>query len=174
MENSDPIVIINYLHVNCARSFAIYKTIYKYSNEDFFKSNFWRMIANSSHDTAVIQWCNLFGSSSDDNQTHWLNSSVSNIADREDFKEKILSKIPISFDEWKKIHSEILTYRNKNVAHIDLDNWKRNIPMFDVAIEVLFYSYEVLFPHKIHQNLSLRDEFKRVENETESVISKFL
>jgi hypothetical protein len=173
MSNSDPKIIINYLHVNCARSFAIYKTLYKYGDDDFFQNNFWRMVANSSQDTAVIQWCNLFGSSNDGNQTHWLNSGVSNISDRDEFVEKILSKIPIAFTDWEGVHKQIVDYRNKNIAHIELDDWKRNVPQFDIAIDALFYSYDVLFPQKIYQNLNLRDEYKRESDATRKIVNRF-
>jgi hypothetical protein len=164
---SDPRVIINHLHVNCARAFAIYKTIYEYKNDSILQENYWRVVANSSQETAVIQWCGLFGSKDKNNKTHWMNSGVSGIKDRNEFKTKILSKIPISFEEWKIIHNSILIYRNKNVAHIDLDDWQRDVPYFDQAIEVLFCSYDILFDNK-----NLREEYQRTVGETRAVIQK--
>jgi len=172
--NADPKTIVSYLHVNCARSFAIYKTIYKYKDEPILRENYWRMIANASQETAVIQWCSLFGSKSKRNKTHWLNSGVSGIKNRKEFQEKVLSKIPIPFAEWVQLHNSILVFRNKNVAHIDLDDWFRNIPYFDKAIQVLFLSFDILFEGSESSKLDLRGEYEKTATEANAIILKHI
>ena len=152
------LVIINFIHIDCARNYAIYRAIDAQLESRDLNSNFWRVARNSCRDMAIIQWCKLFGSWSE--TTHWKNHSFI-----KDFEIEILKKTNISYDLWKKIHDCILEYRDKNVAHIDLDDWERNIPFMSLAMEILYCSYDA-FISPSYNNLNLRDEFIRVFDDT--------
>ncbi|BCK88217.1 hypothetical protein MIZ01_2018 [Sideroxyarcus emersonii] len=167
----DPRVIINYLHVNTARCLGTYRALMVYQDTELFQNNFWRICANSAHDSGVVQWCSLFGSNGEDNPTHWSRSGVSNISNRDEFISKVLSPIAIPFDQWQQQHSALLEYRNKNIAHIELDDWYRAIPSFDMAIKVLFQSYIVFMNSTDH---NLRNEYDRTIERANSTISQFI
>lgn len=161
--NSKSRGIIHYLHLNCARNFAIYRALFSLRNDRLFEMNVWRVLCNSSHDTAVIQWCSLFGSNAKKNDTHWSNVEESWIESKDDFITDVLQPLGICVKDWQDTHSQILEYRNKNIAHIQLTDWERDIPYFDDAISVLFKSFEIF--HAGYENVhKLEDEYELTFN----------
>lgn len=119
---SDPRVLTHYLHVNTARNFAIHRAIVNFNDPKLLQHDTWRILSNSSHDIAVIQWCSLFGSNKRNNPTHWSQTPRPWIKGRHDFNEQILNPIGVSQSEWKAYHAQLLEYRNKNIAHIQVDD----------------------------------------------------
>lgn len=164
---ADPRIFINYLHVNCVRNLAIHRGLIDKAKSD--SANTWRLLANSSIDMAVIEWCNLFGSNGINNSTHWHNSAYRWIKDRHEFIREILSPAGITFKDWKIYHSALVTYRNKNVAHLDVDDWHRDVPTLDLALKVLVLSYQIFEKHS-HQARSLQDEYDRTLKEIEGLV----
>lgn len=160
---ADGRVILNFIHIDCIRNYAIHKALITQHDQFDLKSDFWRVASNTTRDFSVIQWCKLFGNWSE--TTHWKNHFYI-----KDFENEILIHTNISKSDWIEIHKEILEYRNKNAAHIDINNWKRNIPRMNSAIEILYRSFE-RFISPSFGGWSLRDEYKKVYDETLSAVS---
>lgn len=167
--SSDPRVLTNYLHVNTAWNFAIHRALRNFGDPNLLLSNTWRILLNSSHDVAVIQWCSLFGSNNRSNPTHWSRTPRPWIKDRRFFIEQILKPIGVPFDEWKTYHAQLLEYRNKNIAHIQVDDWYRNVPTFDIALNILFQSYRVLISDPDCE-FNLEDEYEKMYRQTRETI----
>jgi len=154
----DDKVIINFLHIDCIRNYAIHKALYCQHENHGLTSNFWRVTSNTTRDFSIIQWCKLFGAWSE--STHWKNHPYLN-----DFQTQILDVNGLSFQDWQNIHNEIVEYRDKNAAHIDINNWERNIPIMDTAINILCTSFDQ-FISSSYGGWNLRDEFDKVYKET--------
>lgn len=154
----DDKVIINFLHIDCIRNYAIHRALYSQHENHGLSSNFWRVTSNTTRDFSIIQWCKLFGAWSE--STHWKNHPYIN-----DFQVQILDVIGLPFQSWQKIHNEILEYRDKNAAHIDIENWERNIPIMDKAIDILCASFNQ-FISPSYGGWNLKDEYEKVYEET--------
>ena len=154
----DDRIIINFLHIDCIRNYAIHRALYNQHTLNGLSSNFWRVTSNTTRDFAIIQWCKLFGAWSE--STHWKNHPYIN-----DFKVEILDSIGLSLPDWQKIHTKIVEYRDKNAAHIDINNWERNIPIMDTAIKILYTSFD-RFISNSYGGWDLRDEFDKVFQDT--------
>src|SRR5260370_32399600 len=77
---------------------------------------FWRGMYGNLTDTAVLDWCKLFGS--DDSETqpvHWK----SIVQDHDLFRDAMLKALSISRTEWNDYWLEMKTYRDQAVAHFD-------------------------------------------------------
>jgi hypothetical protein len=61
---------------------------------------FWIVINNSLFDTAVLDWCKLFGSDKEERQpTHWKN--VVARPDQDAFRAELLRAVGVSRPEWE-------------------------------------------------------------------------
>ncbi|EFK06422.1 conserved hypothetical protein [delta proteobacterium NaphS2] len=74
------------------------------------------------------------------NQTHWKKISEKGCEHlQSSFRSKLQKATGLSFDEWNGYWSEMTTFRNKYVAHREL-NYDKPVPDFSNAITVaLFY-----------------------------------
>lgn len=82
------------------------------------------------YNSAVIAWCRIFGSDSR-NQAHWKNiyndrllmlaCSALKLGDTNAFKKRLLKLTKINNKEFKKLWDAMTKYRNKYVAHHDID-----------------------------------------------------
>ncbi len=149
------LAVIEYLHVNCVRNYAIHNAIQDFFNNIASENNFWRVVQNSTFDIAVIDWCKLFGSAKE--TTHWKNNGVSGILD---FDEQILSLASIKTEEWKTTWKEINDYRNKNAAHIDFDDLSRVVPYVGRAIDISFISFDVFATQNHIVGKDIRSEYE--------------
>ena len=128
--------IILHLHANFVRNYAIRKAIQ--DNYSLLKhNNLWHILSNSCLDTAVINWCSLFGANKE--ATHWKNCSLRGVTD---FENQILNVSSINWAEFKELHSAILDYRDRAAAHIDLKHWQVNVPFMHNALEVAYASLD--------------------------------
>ena len=135
--------------------------------------NTWRVLSNSAIDMAIIEWCSLFGTYGENNSTHWLNCECKWIDDRSMFIADVLSPVDVSFDDWQSYHNKLVTYRNKNVAHLDVDDWRRDVPKLEIALSVLFRSYEI-FIKDVDLAKKLQVEYDRAYKEACSVVEAAL
>jgi hypothetical protein len=151
--NDEAIVIAKYLHVSSVRNYAIRKAI-----EDNFEalkhSNFWCVVANSTLDIAVIDWCKLFGSYSE--STHFKNCKERGITD---FNKQVLATANIELTDYKLLHESFLTYRDKSVAHVDIDEWQVLVPYLHNAVEITYISFDVFTANVGIKGLDIRQEF---------------
>ena len=164
MNVTDPRILINFLHVDCIRNFAIHQAILDHHlHIRELNSNFWRVTSNSSRDYGIIQWCKLFGNRNE--STHW-----SHFKYIKNFQTDILKKLLIPMNEWQLTHKSILDFRNNNAAHLNINDWYRTIPELVIARQIVFTSYKVLFKNSI-TDLDLECEFNRVLEDTNLALS---
>lgn len=137
--------IIIHLHANFIRNYAIRRAI-EDNSATLVEKNLWRILSNSCLDIAVINWCNLFGAYSE--STHWQSCKLRGIID---FENQILNACGISKDDYKSLHHSIKNYRDRAVAHIDLDDWQVNVPFMHNAYKLVCASTDALNQHNALQ-----------------------
>lgn len=104
-------------------------------HKDGFKLNFWIYVFNNSIDLAVLDWFHLFGYHNDD--LHWKQI----VADVDSFRQKLFNHVHMTEDQWNSYREEIKTYRDKDVAHIEVRP-KSQVPEMSIALKAATYYYE--------------------------------
>lgn len=103
-----------------------------------FRSSFWFDTANAHILQAFIYWCMVFGNH-DSNKTHWKKLAVGPTNTlRMSFRKGVCEHLSITEAEWDSYQSDMVTFRNKFVAHRDFAI-PRPVPMLDRALEVAFF-----------------------------------
>jgi len=122
--------------LKCA-DFARQPSYHRALNEykDGFKLNFWIYVFNNSIDLAVLDWFHLFGYHNDD--LHWKQI----VADIEAFRQQLFDHVNMTEDEWKSYREEIKTYRDKDVAHIEVRPASQ-VPEMGIALKTATYYYD--------------------------------
>lgn len=101
------------------------------------KSTFWKLTIDAHLLQATIYWCMVFGSKGC-NATHWKHLSEDNVGRLQDsFRQTLFTQTNFSASTWDMYWNNILDFRNKYVAHREL-NYKEPIPDFDQALEVAY------------------------------------
>jgi hypothetical protein len=108
------------------------------SFRDDFNQTYWILISNNFLDVAILEWCKVFGSTSD--ATHW----TSNVLDRAAFRTGLLEKLKVTKDEWIAYRERVKTYRDKVIAHYDNNSTVIDHPDFCLALKACFYYYDML------------------------------
>ncbi|MBU67016.1 MAG: hypothetical protein CL858_26760 [Cupriavidus sp.] len=107
--------------------------------------DFWRTQMGATLDLAVIDWCKVFGSRSDD--THWTRLVP---AERHDeIREGLLASLGMDVAAWNNYWDEMKTYRDTNAAHLSLNPGARSqyVPRLDAALQACRYYYQAyLYP----------------------------
>jgi len=104
--------------------------------------NFWRLIYGNCTDTAVQDWCKLFGADGGNNQALHRKTLT---ADADQFRQDLFNALGIKEDEWKAYWQEIKTYRDRSVAHFDPRRVEiKTYPKFDLALESAYFYYDYL------------------------------
>ncbi len=118
------------------RQLSYHRAIHDQKNHSNFNLNFWICTYNNTIDMAVLDWGHLFGNEKDD--LHWKNV-VKNI---DEFRTKLLSEVELSLEKWVAYWKAIKTYRDKDVAHIEVRPIS-NIPEMTIAVKAtcFYYSY---------------------------------
>lgn len=166
--NKDAIDISTHLHVSCVRNYAIRKAIQ--DNFDTLKhSNFWRVVSNSTLDIVVIDWCKLFGAYKE--STHFKKCDIRGI---DDFENQILVAGSINKSDYDLLHESILAYRDRSVAHIDINNWQVNVPFLSNAIEITYISFDIFAENVGIKGFDIRLEFDAQYSATMDAISAFI
>ena len=92
--------------------------------------SFWAYTCNAHLEMAIIIWCMIFGS--DSNQTHWKKLNLEGST----FRKYFLDELMMSFDTWKKYRDEFVEFRNRYVAHRDLNN-EVPVPILEIAYKMI-------------------------------------
>jgi hypothetical protein len=107
-------------------------------------SGFWFATTGSHFDTAVIDWCKVMGTDSE--ELHWKKAFDG--SDHDSLRAGILAATEKSAAEWRSYHKEILTYRNKVGAHVDPKARIHDYPMLgpaQTAAGVIYGRLEALY-----------------------------
>lgn len=133
------------------------------------RTNIWIYTFNNFIDMAVLDWCHLFGSQSDD--LHWRRIVV----DAEWFKSEILKSLGLTGEEWDAYWKSIKDYRDKDVAHIEVRP-ETSVPKMDKALEAikLYYSYAIDELHDIYEYIELPDVIDHFIDEVSRVADNYV
>jgi hypothetical protein len=136
--------------------------------------SFWAVTSFGHLKLAVLEWCKVFGSPSE--EMHWTKTPTGNTAKqaREDFLRMVLSETGFTPQQWKDFHQEMLTFRNKFLAHLN-PNGVLDMPPFKPALQVA-YAYDdwvkgIESTLKKHDSLKFR--YEEWKAEASSVVSLY-
>ncbi|MFH0772302.1 MAG: hypothetical protein V1933_06750 [Candidatus Omnitrophota bacterium] len=99
---------------------------------------FWISMYNNAIDLAVLDWFHLFGYHNDD--LHWKKV----VNDINSFRGRLLSCLRFTQNEWEDYRKTIKTYRDKDVAHIEVRPISHVPEMSDALKAADIYYKEVL------------------------------
>jgi hypothetical protein len=109
---------------------------------------------------------------------HWSKLPTSNTAKSaiQYFHTLVLSKTGFSRERWETYHQEMLAFRDKYVAHMDLRNpFTDPVPCFDHALQVA-YAYEEwgreLTKEVIWGQPTLSSQYERWKDEVFSIATR--
>ena len=104
-----------------------------------FCSSFWFDTANAHILQAFIYWCMVFGNHDSNKKTHWKKLAVGSTDTlRISFRKGVCEHLRITEAEWDSYQFDMVTFRNKFVAHRDFAI-PRPVPVLDRALEVAFF-----------------------------------
>ena len=87
---------------------------------------------------ATIDWCMVFGSDKS-NPTHWKRLSITESKVLyQSFREGLFNATGLDRDTWQKYWESMTDFRNKYVAHRELE-FASPVPNFDTALAVAYY-----------------------------------
>lgn len=100
----------------------------------------WLVIYNALFDTAVIDWCKLFGSDDEEHQpTHWKNI----VADHDAFRTELCQELGIPWSDWVAYWDEMKKYRDNAAAHLSTARREiKRFPKYDLALKSAKFYYE--------------------------------
>jgi len=105
------------------------------------KDEFWVNINGNFIDTAITEWCKLFG----DKRGHHYWRTI--IRDKTLFLEKLLLEIDLNEEEFNKYIVELKDYRDKFIAHLDSKDIM-NIPKLRTAKDSVSFLYDYLLKNE--------------------------
>lgn len=121
----------------CLRNMAFYRAGWNRGSLINNQSQFWVTLNGNFLDICVLEWCKLFG---DSRGKHFWGKGVS---DPKKFNDGLLQSLSMTNEGFKRYVVEMRTYRDRYVAHLDLDE-KFDIPNLDIAKESVLYLYDYL------------------------------
>ncbi len=120
-----------------ARSLTYFREIRKRigCNKSSIKNSwFWTETLNSHLKMSVIDWCIIFGT--DDNDIHWKKATIGHTGEfQNNFRLIIYEKTCLNKQEYQEYHKELIDFRNKYVAHVDMSHTEP-VPIMDNALKV--------------------------------------
>jgi hypothetical protein len=102
------------------------------------ESWFWTYTMNAHLLQAAITWCMVFGADGC-NQTHWKKLSLNDCEDlQSSFRKRLQEVTGLNLASWNVYWSEMTKFRNKYVAHREIQ-YDKPVPDFSNAITVAFF-----------------------------------
>lgn len=101
---------------------AYYRGLREVWNDGRTHTEIWAATGTAHLKVATLEWCKVFGMYGED--LHWTKTPVGDIAieDQQAFRRKILSMTGLTKLRWAECHRQILAFRDKTVAHLDLED----------------------------------------------------
>jgi len=98
-----------------ARQLSYHRALNRHKrNSGGFNLHFWTTVFNNSIDVAILDWFHLFGYHNDD--LHWKQI----VKDISTFRSELLATVGLDEQGWILYREKIKTYRDKDVAHIEV------------------------------------------------------
>lgn len=125
------------LCLRCLRNLAYCRAGWSSSGSLIFRSKFWVAANGNFLDICVLEWCKLFG---DKRGKHYWKKGISDPAA---FSDGLLEQLGMIEDKFNAYVIEMRTYRDKYIAHLDL-NEKFDVPRLDITKKSVLYLYNYL------------------------------
>ncbi len=139
------------LCIHFTRNLAYYRAIERLVHEKN-EGDFWITMEGNCLDTAVLEWCKLFG---DYKGKHYWGKIVDN---SESFKATLLSTLSITEDEWENTRLSLRSYRDAFVAHLDSKE-TMNIPLMTLPKEMVFFYHKHILGYEDGSGIYNRLDF---------------
>lgn len=118
------------------RNLAYYRAGWK-DGRLVLDGEFWKTVNGNFLDICVLEWCKLFG---DMRGKHYWGKVIT---DQRAFSKALLKQLSATNAEFEAYISEMRTYRDKFVAHLDSE-LVMNIPKLEVAKKSVLFLYEYI------------------------------
>lgn len=105
------------------------------------QSDFWHVTLGGLTNTAVLEWCKLFGPGRGDGITGW----AADAAGRETVEHRLLAHLGITADEWAAFRAGMFACRDRIVT--GLDEGAPASPDLDLALKSAFFLRETMRAH---------------------------
>lgn len=163
-----PVVVFFVQHL------AYYKGLWAIYDDIRDDRDFWRSTCDAHLKLATVAWCNVFGSHKED--MHWTKTPTDNTQASQDFRHRVLSETRFTQGQWETYHKEMLDFRDKYVAHLDLRSpFNGSVPHFDPALQVVYayqeWARELIRPVLLNQP-TLRSQYEQWEAEACSIVPR--
>ena len=132
-------VVITCCH--CLRNLAYYKAGW-HEDELIVKDYFWINVNSNFLDIFVLEWCKLFG---DLNGKHYWRKTIS---DTKIFFEGVLHRLDTTEAKLESLIKNMRKYRDKFVAHLDLDTTMFIPDELTIAQRSVEYLYDYILTHE--------------------------
>ena len=104
------------------------------------KQTFWILTLNLLFQSATIEWCKVFGSWKE--QTHWTRAMPEEDSSR--LRADLLAALQVQPEEWKNYQEKMVEYRDRLVAHHDLNATVDKNPVFDLGLSAASFIFDRL------------------------------
>ena len=138
-------VLVSFIH-----HLAYYRVLSHTYSEMKTKSEFWTKTIDAHVVRAILDWCMVFGTNS--NEIHWKNV----IVDRQyqiDFRCHLRNILKLTKAQMDQFWSEMTTFRNNYVAHRIVSSKFPSVPYFDKALKIAT-SYDEWFRDKVNASFA--------------------
>jgi hypothetical protein len=142
-----------------ARQLSYHRALDRYKSQSGkFNLNFWTVVCNNTIDVAILDWFHLFGYHNDD--LHWKKI----VKDINAFRLALFTTVGLDEQGWISYRETIKTYRDKDVAHIEVrpKSW---VPDMKLALKATDLYYQAVL-----EELSL---FRDYSNEPVDLIAYY-
>ena len=147
-------VLVRFIH-----HLAYYRTLFQAYTDLQIKSQFWKYTIDAHILRAIIDWCMVFGT--DSNELHWKKVAADE-STQSAFRNYLLTATGLSLEQWIECRSNMMEFRNRYAAHSDIPY--PPTPVMDQALRVVT-SYDDWFRNNVDavfDEPSLQERYDRV------------
>ena len=147
-------VLVRFIH-----HLAYYRTLSGAYMDLQLKSEFWKYTIDAHILRAIIDWCMVFGT--DSNELHWKKVAADDFAQCA-FRSHLLKTLGLSDEQWSKCRSNMMEFRDRYAAHSNVPC--PPTPMMETALRVVT-TYDEWFRHSvsaIFDEPSLQERYDRL------------
>jgi hypothetical protein len=133
------------LSASFVRNLAYYRVGWSEEHKhllDKGNDDFWRVVNANFLDMSVLDWCKLFGE--EGGKHHWRKI----VTDPVTFEAGLLAHLALDEEAFNKHVRMIRKYRDKWVAHLDLDS-KGCYPALEVAKQAVWFLWAHIMKHEV-------------------------
>ena len=152
---------------------AYYRMLSRFYNEIQIRSEFWTYTIDAHLLIAIIDWCMVFGT--DSNEIHWK-KVVLDEQNRCDFRCHIRKFANLSKDEMEEFWYSMTKFRNEYAVHKTAATHYPAVPYMDTAL-IIVTSYDDWFRSKVDasfEDSSLRERYERVLRTSERFFKQLI